>query len=83
MNIWMNEIWIQLDILLLFNFLTGAAAYLIWRLTVRLWKDRRSVRYLHRGLQGVLLCFCVPAAYTLMYLHFRDFDGSFNFCNNS
>ena len=42
MNIWMNEIWIQLDILLLFNFLTGAAAYLIWRLTVRLWKDRRS-----------------------------------------
>ncbi len=78
MNIWMNEIWIRLDILLLFNFLTGAAAYLIWRLTVRLWKDRRSVRYLHRGLQGVILCFCVPAAYTLMYLHFRDFDGSWN-----
>ena len=37
MNIWMNEIWIRLDILLLFNFLTGAAAYLFWRLTVRLW----------------------------------------------
>ena len=53
MNIWMNEIWIRLDILLLFNFLTGAAAYLIWRLTVRLWKGRCSVRYLHRGLQGV------------------------------
>ena len=30
MNIWMNEIWIRLDILLLFNFLTGAAAYLFW-----------------------------------------------------
>ena len=28
MNIWMNELWIRLDILLLFNFLTGAAAYL-------------------------------------------------------
>ena len=78
MNIWMNDLWIRLDILLLFNFLTGASAYLFWRLTVRLWKDRRSVRYLHRGLQGVILCFCVPAAYTLMYLHFRDFDGSWN-----
>ncbi len=78
MNIWMNEIWIRLDILLLFNFLTGAAAYLFWRLTVRLWKGRCSVRYLHRGLQGVMLCFCVPAAYTLAYLHFRDLDGSWN-----
>ncbi len=78
MNIWMNELWIRLDILLLFNFLTGIAAYLIWRLTVRLWKGRCPVRYLHRGLQGVILCFCVPAAYTLVYLHFRDLDGSWN-----
>ena len=78
MNIWMNEIWIRLDILLLFNFLTGAAAYLFWRLTVRLWKGRCSVRYLHRGLQGVIFCFCVPVAYTLVYLHFRDLDGSWN-----
>lgn len=78
MNIWMNDLWIRLDILLLFNFLTGVAAYLIWRLTVRLWKGRCSVRYLHRGLQGVILCFCVPVAYTLVYLHFRDLDGSWN-----
>lgn len=78
MNIWMNDLWIRLNILLLFNFLTGAAAYLFWRLTVRLWKGRCSVRYLHRGLQGVILCFCVPVAYTLVYLHFRDLDGSWN-----
>ncbi len=61
-----------------FNVLTGTAAYLFWRLTVRLWKDRCSARYLHRGLQAVILCFCAPVAYTLVYLHFRDLDGSWN-----
>lgn len=78
MNIWMNELWIRLDMLLLFNVLTGTAAYLFWRLTVWLWKDRRSVWYLHRGLQGMILCFCVPVAYTLAYLHFRGLDGSWS-----
>ncbi|MDE7318957.1 MAG: M56 family metallopeptidase [Lachnospiraceae bacterium] len=78
MNIWMNEQWIRLDILLLFNLVTGCVSYLLWRLSARLLSGRRSVRYLYQGLKMVLLCFCVPVAYILMYIHFRDRDGSWN-----
>lgn len=78
MNIWMNELWIRLDVLLLFNLMTGCVSYLLWRLSARLLSGRRSVRYLYQGLKMVLLCFCVPVAYILMYIHFRDRDGSWN-----
>lgn len=78
MNIWMRELWIRLDVLLLFNVLTGCAAYLLWRVSVRLLSGHRSVRYLYQGLKLVILSFCVPAAYMVVCMHFQDWDGSWN-----
>lgn len=77
MNIWMHSIWIKLDIVLLFNLLTGCAAYMLWRLSERALAGYRSVKYLYYGLKAVIWSFFIPVMYAAVYVNSYDVgDGS-------
>ncbi len=77
MNIWMDRGWMKLDMVLLFNLLTGCAVYMFWRLSERALSGYRSVRYLYYGLKAVILSFFIPVMYMAVYMRFYDIrDGS-------